>query len=87
MIEQINDNWSVGELEKPFGRGINFQIEVASIEPILETLKIRNHELFREPKDNWYRVNNMLTGCREFLVQDLDGYLLRFSEDLGEKPI
>ena len=32
-----------------------------------------------------YRQDNKLLGNREFLVQDPDGYLLRFSEDLGEK--
>ncbi len=28
MIEEINNHWSVEKMEKPFGRGINFQIEV-----------------------------------------------------------
>ncbi len=32
-----------------------------------------------------YRQDNKLLGNREFLVQDPDGYLLRFSEDLGVK--
>ena len=32
-------------------------------------------------------LNNKLLGNKEFLVQDPDGYLLRFSEDLGEKEI
>ena len=32
-----------------------------------------------------YRQDNKLLGNREFLVQDPDGYLLRFSEYLGEK--
>ncbi|HAT7741725.1 TPA: VOC family protein, partial [Vibrio vulnificus] len=27
-----------------------------------------------------------LSGQKEFLVQDPDGYLLRFSQYLGEKP-
>ena len=30
---------------------------------------------------------NKLLGNKEFLVQDPDGYLLRFSEDLGEKEM
>ncbi len=36
MIEEVSNQWSTGKLEHPFGRGINFQIEVDSIEPILE---------------------------------------------------
>ena len=86
MIEQINDNWKVGEMHRPFGRGINLQIEVEKIGPILNALKNKNIPLFREPKDNWYVQNDKLVGNREFLVQDPDGYLLRFFEDLGSKP-
>ena len=28
MIEEKNNHWNTGKLERPFGRGINFQIEV-----------------------------------------------------------
>lgn len=87
MIEEINDNWNVGKMEKPFGRGINFQIEVKQIQPILESLVKNNYSLFRDVMENWYRQDNKLLGNREFLVQDPDGYLLRFSEDLGEKEL
>ena len=41
----------------------------------------------KDTKKNWYRQNGKLLGCREFLVQDPDGYLLRFSEDLGERDV
>lgn len=83
MIEEINDNWNTGKLEYPFGRGINFQIEVKSIEPILEKLSEIAYPLFKSPRVKWYRENDRLWGNREFLVQDPDGYLLRFAEDLG----
>ncbi|UYP46046.1 hypothetical protein NEF87_002331 [Candidatus Lokiarchaeum ossiferum] len=86
MVEEINDCWVTGELLHPFGRGINFQIEVESIKPILDNLKKNNYPLFVEPKENWYRQDDLLLGNKEFLVQDPDGYLLRFAEDLGIKP-
>ena len=38
-------------------------------------------------EENWYRQDSKLLGNKEFLIQDPDGYLLRFSEDLGEKEI
>lgn len=85
MIEEINNHWSVGELEQPFGRGINFQIEVEDLDPILERLESSETELFREPKESWYRGDGVEFGQREFLVQDPDGYLLRFIEDIGER--
>ncbi len=39
----------------------------------------------RERQENWYDEGNVLSGQREFLVQDPDGYLLRFTQYLGEK--
>lgn len=85
MIEEINEYWKTGKLEYPFGRGINFQFEIDNCEAVLE--KIRNHDypVFIAPEDNWYRVDNRIWGSREFLVLDPDGYLLRFSQDLGFK--
>jgi len=87
MLEEINNHWSTGKLERPFGRGINFQIEVDKIQPILNRLKKHNYPIFIKPKENWYRQDNQLLGNKEFLVQDPDGYLLRFVEDLGVKPL
>ena len=87
MIEEINNHWKTGELEYPFGRGINFQIEIKDINPILQSLKKNKHALFKNPEDKWYRKANKLLGCREFLVQDPDGYLLRFSQDIGTKDV
>jgi catechol 2,3-dioxygenase-like lactoylglutathione lyase family enzyme len=84
MIEKSN-NWKTGKLEYPFGRGINFQIEVKDVNPILRSLKKNKHRLFRNVKENWYRKANRLLGCRELLIQDPDGYLLRFSQDIGTK--
>jgi len=87
MLEDMNRRWDTGKLEHPFGRGVNFQIECKSIEPLLNSLKKHNHPLFEEPKDKWYRQDKKLLGCREFLVQDPDGYLLRFSQDIGSKTL
>jgi catechol 2,3-dioxygenase-like lactoylglutathione lyase family enzyme len=85
MIEEINDHWSTGHLERPFGRGVNFQIEVDEIDPIVDRLIEHQCPLFVEPKENWYRADDQMLGVREFLVQDPDGYLLRFSEEMGVK--
>jgi len=73
------------KLEYPFGRGINFQIETESVEKIISSLLKNNYPLKRGIKDSWYRENKTLYGCREILVVDPDGYLLRFSQDIGTK--
>ncbi len=81
MLEEINNNWFVGNLEKPFGRGINFQIETDNLELINTNLKKHNYPLFREIKENTYKVNEESITQRELLVQDPDGYLLRFFQE------
>ena len=39
--------------------------------------------LYEEPNEAWYRVGDQEYGQREFLVQDPDGYVIRFTERLG----
>lgn len=73
------------KLEYPFGRGINFQIDTKSVQTIINSLKKNNYPIKRGIKDSWYEARNKSFGCREILVLDPDGYLLRFSEELGEK--
>ena len=80
-----NDKWEVAKLTYPFGNGINFQLEVENANKIYDNLKNNNYKIAFEIEENWYRQGNRLLGNKEFLVQDPDGYLLRFSEDLGEK--
>ncbi|MDP5253448.1 MULTISPECIES: VOC family protein [unclassified Vibrio] len=86
MLEQINDEgWVTGELIAPLGRGINFQIELTNLDPLIKRLQHHEVKLFRELKESWYDIGDRLSGERELLVQDPDGYLLRFTQHLGEK--
>ena len=87
MIQQEDDDeeWHNGKPEYPFGRGINLQIETDDVQKIINSLTDNNYPLKRGIKDSWYKVNDVLHGCREILVMDPDGYLLRFSQGLGVK--
>lgn len=85
MLKQQNGNWETGALQRPLGRGINFQMFVDSVAPLLDALKREEWPLFRECHDAWYRIAGEERGNRQFLVQDPDGYLLRFAEDLGKR--
>lgn len=90
MIEGLNDKsraWNVGELEKPFGRGMHFQIEVKDVESLYNNFKEAGHPIFFEMEEKWYRKDNEEVGHRQFLVQDPDGYLLRFYQDLGTRSL
>jgi hypothetical protein len=82
MLCQINGEWETGPLEHPLGRGINFQMEVPDCGPILTALTQAGWPLFRQAEEKRYRVGEDWESCREFLVQDPDGYLLRFASDL-----
>ena len=89
MLQELSDNekWDLAPLTYPFGNGINFQLEVDSVDRIYSKLKEHHYTIAFEIEENWYRQDDKLLGNKEFLVQDPDGYLLRFSEDLGEKEV
>lgn len=80
MIEEINNHWSVGELERPFGRGINFQIETDEIEQISQRLKDNGVEIYKDIFVSEYKAGDEVFVEKELLVQDPDGYLLRFQQ-------
>ncbi|WP_458372813.1 bleomycin resistance protein [Pseudomonas laurylsulfatiphila] len=90
MLEQVDPDagqWLTAPLTKPFGRGINLQIDVMAVVPVIQKLGHAGFQLYRECKDTWYRASNVEVGQREFIVQDPDGYLVRLVERLGERPV
>lgn len=85
MLQEINEEsnkWGTGKLEYPLGVGINFQID-----EIYGNLRKANYKIFVEMEEHWYRKDEILMGCREFLVQDPNGYVLRFSQDIENKKL
>ena len=84
MIQEISDNdkWNVAPLTYPFGNGINFQLEVSNLDEIYNNLNKNNYKITFDIEENWYRQDDKLLGNKEFLVQDPDGYLLRFFKDI-----
>jgi len=89
MIDQIDKGrtWKTGAFNHPFGRGINFQIKVENIDPLLMNCKKNNIKLFLEPEEIWYRQQDVQVGTKQFLVQDPDGYLLRFFQVMETKSL
>ena len=79
MFEQENGNWSVGVLEYPYGRGINFEMTVSDVDGIYTRVLDAGIKPFREMKVSHYRNGDEYIVQKEFLVQDPDGYLLRFT--------
>jgi hypothetical protein len=79
MIEQINDNWNTGVLEYPFGRGINISMSINDIDKFYNILKEKEISMFKDLEVHKYKANDIVYEDKEFLIQDPDGYLLRFN--------
>lgn len=77
--------WVTGGMKHPLGEGINLQIEVRDVDALVTRVKNAGVPLFMDIEEKWYRMENKHVGNRQFLVQDPDGYLLRFFQDLGER--
>ena len=77
------------QLEHPFGRGINFEIDTPDLSVLIASLEKNNYPIARGIKENWRDVGEKgsRNGSKEILVNDPDGYLLRFNQHLGERSI
>lgn len=91
MLDQVDLGRTFGDRHRPadypFGRGVNLQILVKAVRPMLASLEREGVALRRPLEDAWYRKNDKEVGNRQFVVADPDGYLLRFFEDLGERKL
>jgi hypothetical protein len=80
MFEQLNGHWSVGEMEHPYGRGINFEMTVPDAAAMYQKIIELGIKPFRELMESRYREGDEVIVQHEFLIQDPDGYLLRFAD-------
>jgi catechol 2,3-dioxygenase-like lactoylglutathione lyase family enzyme len=89
MLEEVRSNservWLDAPLEKPFGRGVNFQIVTNNVDKLYAFVKKSGVKIFLPIEEKWYRADKIELGNRQFIVQDPDGYMLRFAQDLGER--
>ena len=85
MLEQagLGCNWITGPLERPLGRGVNLQVSVPDSQTLATALVHADIELFMPPESKWYLAGDEQAGVCQFLVQDPDGYLIRFQSSVG----
>src|SRR4051794_29295046 len=50
MLCERSGAWETGELERPYGRGVMFQIQVPDLEPAMATLAAAGHALHAGPR-------------------------------------
>lgn len=87
MLEEIgaDTQWHTGALEWPLGRGINMQFIVTGVSELYEKLHNAGQKFFAPLEDKRYRRAGDAVVCRQFVIQDPDGYLLRFSEVIAAR--
>ncbi|HTI82866.1 MAG TPA: VOC family protein [Acetobacteraceae bacterium] len=74
-------------LERPYGRGVSFMIEVADVDRVHGRVQAAGYRIVVPLEDRWYRRDALEYGRRQFVVADPDGYLLRFTTSLGQRPV
>lgn len=91
MIDQIGIGRTFevqdAPVEPSLGRGLNLQILVPQVAPVLKRLATAGVSLYLPLEEKWYRRGDREVGNRQFVVPDPDGYLLRLYEDLGERDL
>ncbi len=79
-------DWVAADLQYPYGRGINLEIEVPDCDALLRSCEQAGAPIFLPMEEKWYRGGNADIGVRQFIVLDPDGYMLRFSQSIGTRP-
>ena len=87
VVNKIKRTWITAPLEAPFGRGINLQIMTNKVDELYNRVQKAGANIFLPIEEKWYCANNVEIGNRQFIVLDPDGYMLRFAQDLGERPV
>jgi len=87
MLDAVDQGrtWRTGQMEPPFGRGINLMFWTADVDGLYRHVRDAGIPIFLELEEKWYRCGDVYNGSRQFLLQDPDGYLLRFAQDMGER--
>jgi catechol 2,3-dioxygenase-like lactoylglutathione lyase family enzyme len=86
-------------LERPFGRGVNFQLRVEDVDGVHARAVEAGAEILVPIEERWYGVDvaerggrwqvegPTEAGNRQFVLADPDGYLWRPFRDLGLRPV
>ena len=86
MFEQADGpgrRWVTGPLERPLGRGVNFQIETRGVADLHARVVAGSPgSIYLPLEERRYRCGDRWATNRQFVVSDPDGYLLRFAEFL-----
>ena len=87
MPDTIDQGWTwlAAPADPPYGRGMNLQIWTRDAAALYAHVISHGGPIFMELEEKLYRCDDSYSGSRQFIVQDPDGYLLRFAEDIGQQ--
>lgn len=79
----VGKRWITGDLELPFGRGVNFQWEMQDSEGIYQRVKaLKPESIYLELESKSYLCGDKTIEQDQFIVQDPNGYLFRFCKEV-----
>jgi catechol 2,3-dioxygenase-like lactoylglutathione lyase family enzyme len=87
MMYPRDGDWEVGPMDRPFGRGVVFQVCVSEVDAMVPAVIGAGLPFCVRPRERWCHWGDRLGGQRDFLVQDPDGYLVMVAQRIGEKPL
>ena len=68
LCERSEGRWETAPMEKPYGRGVMFQVYISSIDPIIDRLKDLQVPIYAGPREVWRRYSDREGGRREVTV-------------------
>lgn len=87
MIYERCGAWETGAFDRPFGRGVMFQIYIDDVDALHDKILLKGFQLYDGPREVWRRWGDREGGKKEIFVQDPDGYLAMFAQDIDERAI
>jgi uncharacterized glyoxalase superfamily protein PhnB len=85
VVPDSKRSWIPAKLERPFGRGMNLEMGATDVAIFYDRVCQGGASIFLPLEEKTYRAEDKNLVVRQFIVSDPDGYLLRFSERLGEE--
>ncbi len=85
MLEELGSpmrTWMKCDLERPFGRGVNFQFRIGDVDRVAAKFVAADWPLLLQLEDQLYRVGDREVRVRQFAAPDPNGYVVRFSQDI-----
>jgi len=83
MMYPRDGAWEMGAMERPFRRGVVFQVHVSDVDAMARAVIAAGLSFYVQPRERWRHWGDRQGGQREFLVQDPDGYLVIVAQRIG----